>query len=971
MAVESIFIGVLYCDILQADTDAQKEYKRLSLCQDIQAHISNFNTVLQAVGMAKAVKSPHNDTVSLTAQQNYLSSVENLSQQILNMNIEAALVKDFQKRSKQLIPQRIAVEEGKTPDDKSAAYVPFARNVGVVFRDAYKVIRQLHKAMANMEHPPALFGLPPQDLIGIAAIVNILYLLLFAIFIEREISRPISRLAADCEKLKQGIAIETDSLNRSEIGVLQESFRQMSQQIVQNNNRRKGYIAIMQTVQLAILQFVRDRLAKLTLSATLSDKAKARLQKACANIGTLIQLLHSMTDLLGDNESLNTTIQAVQLNTAKLAHDAAASVDSLIQARGIRLELSQANYDLVADPNLIGRVLLNLLSNAIKYSPDGGTVKLSIFPEGGMLRFDIEDEGPGISAAAQSKLFQRFSQVGAADGIQRAGTGLGLVICKEFVEAHGGKIGCNSEAGRGSCFWFLLPTEATPGSLINDKETKAESTRPMKGAPHNSVSKGKSGKKSRSIKTGFVLTLVSFLAIQAVLFLQLHNRFKDSEIRATTLSLQKNQLLEMQELMIQYAYYSRILQIASLERNITVAKDVLVTLRKFSANLARVTAKQEKESKTKELLLEASDANTKLISLLDYGFSNLEETLSQPNVFISKAETVADKTTYALMEANQLESAKFKNSFDWSKQLRADLMTLLLIAGTADLLVIAFGALNGFKTTKRILVLKAKAEDFSQGAALIPSLTGNDELSLLDQRLCKAADAISSAEYQRQELTAIINHDLRTPLSSILGTLELIAQGGLGPLGESDVASIEQSRSELHTLLLQINDLLLLEKIESGSYQMQWSTIDIDELLNESVSRASAAAAEKDVALRVEIKSTPGTKTLKGDKDLLLYLLGAIIKNAIAASPTGASVEVSASASGDRQITISCRDCGTGIKAELLAHIFDRFRFFDGKAINGLGLPLAHRICRLHNGSIQFLSTEPGSTIVEIKLAVA
>jgi len=66
----------------------------------------------------------------------------------------------------------------------------------------------------------------------------------------------------------------------------------------------------------------------------------------------------------------------------------------------------------------------------------------------------VKDRGPGIKEAYQSSLFERFTQVEGGDGKKRPGTGLGLAICKEIVQKHGGKIGVESQPGRGSEFWF-------------------------------------------------------------------------------------------------------------------------------------------------------------------------------------------------------------------------------------------------------------------------------------------------------------------------------------------------------------------------------------------------------------------------------------------------------------------------------------------------------------------------------------
>ena len=114
----------------------------------------------------------------------------------------------------------------------------------------------------------------------------------------------------------------------------------------------------------------------------------------------------------------------------------------------------------VVDRQRVAQVLTNLVANAIKFTPAGGhvVVRVAALPDGG-LRTAVTDDGPGIALADQAKLFQRFSQLDMSSTRAAGGTGLGLSISKALIDAHGGRIGVESEPGRGSTFWFELPLE--------------------------------------------------------------------------------------------------------------------------------------------------------------------------------------------------------------------------------------------------------------------------------------------------------------------------------------------------------------------------------------------------------------------------------------------------------------------------------------------------------------------------------
>jgi signal transduction histidine kinase len=188
---------------------------------------------------------------------------------------------------------------------------------------------------------------------------------------------------------------------------------------------------------------------------TLNEKQAELLYAAREDCERLQAIVDDLLDL--------SRIQAGRIELHARAVSARLLLDETVEShrvqaadREILLDVGALTVDrkVVADPDRIRLVLGNLVENALRHTPAGGHVELRAAPEGETLRFQVSDTGPGIAGEFLPRLFERFYRIpGAPEG----GAGLGLYICKEIVEAHGGRVGVESEVGQGSIFWFTLP----------------------------------------------------------------------------------------------------------------------------------------------------------------------------------------------------------------------------------------------------------------------------------------------------------------------------------------------------------------------------------------------------------------------------------------------------------------------------------------------------------------------------------
>src|SRR5664280_261297 len=149
--------------------------------------------------------------------------------------------------------------------------------------------------------------------------------------------------------------------------------------------------------------------------------------------------------------------------------DAVDVLNPIAKAKNIKIDFSTGDHiNVFADVDMFKAVLRNLVSNAIKFTNPGGTISITAKQMNSNITISVSDNGIGIAPLNLMKLFE-MAKVSTTKGTaEETGTGLGLLLCKEFVEKHGGKIWVESEVGKGSDFKFTLPIYAEQANAINN-----------------------------------------------------------------------------------------------------------------------------------------------------------------------------------------------------------------------------------------------------------------------------------------------------------------------------------------------------------------------------------------------------------------------------------------------------------------------------------------------------------------------
>lgn len=229
-----------------------------------------------------------------------------------------------------------------------------------------------------------------------------------------------------------------------------------------------------------------------------------------------------------------------------------------------------------------------------------------------------------------------------------------------------------------------------------------------------------------------------------------------------------------------------------------------------------------------------------------------------------------------------------------------------------------------------------------------------------------------AVDRMKEEFVSMVSHELRTPLTSIRGSLGLIAGGVTGVLPEKAQHMVDIAVNNADRLIRLINDILDIERMESGRVAMEKSTCDARALVIQAAEIMRNMAEGAAVSLLVHSEST----MILADPDRIVQTLTNLLSNAIKFSPRGSTISIGARLQGN-QALLSVKDQGRGIPAEKLETIFDRFQQVDTsdsreKGGTGLGLAICRSIIQQHDGRIWAESTpgEGSAFFIEIPAEV-
>ncbi|MBX9567516.1 MAG: PAS domain-containing sensor histidine kinase [Candidatus Obscuribacterales bacterium] len=237
---------------------------------------------------------------------------------------------------------------------------------------------------------------------------------------------------------------------------------------------------------------------------------------------------------------------------------------------------------------------------------------------------------------------------------------------------------------------------------------------------------------------------------------------------------------------------------------------------------------------------------------------------------------------------------------------------------------------------------------------------------------CIGEDITTEKEIQRlrAEITAMVSHDLRAPVSALSFFVDNLSSGDYGELNEKGRTQVSRSRQNVSQLLRLINQLLDAEKLESGEIKADVKIVPVSEIIQSAVHLLQNLAEQKNL----EIKVPESESLVHADFDRSVQILSNLLSNAIKFSPENGSIEIRELV-GKEEIRIEVRDQGPGVPVANRGELFQRFKSWAVAGTNapssGLGLYLAKELAELQGGALQFAPAPGNGSIFTLTMKTA
>jgi signal transduction histidine kinase len=322
-----------------------------------------------------------------------------------------------------------------------------------------QIMKLAMQSGSSPEQAQAMFDQYVGRVVLIGAVVGVILGVAAAWWLLRRILRPLERLAVAARKIAAGdLAARVADPPDPELREMADAFNQMAATLERVEQLRRALVedvAHELRTPLTSLQGYTEALADGVIEPT-----PAMLRTVNEEIVRLTHLVEEL-DQLARGERGERAQARAEVDLATIVQRAVAIASPELASRriSVRIEDAEALPRLMAEPDAIGQVVTNLMQNAARYTNDGGEVVIRLRTDGAGVRCEIENTGAEIPPDELPYIWERLYRVDRSRTRTTGGSGIGLAIVRQIVEAHGGQVGAQSAEGR-TRIWFRLPLVA-------------------------------------------------------------------------------------------------------------------------------------------------------------------------------------------------------------------------------------------------------------------------------------------------------------------------------------------------------------------------------------------------------------------------------------------------------------------------------------------------------------------------------
>ncbi len=708
----------------------------------------------------------------------------------------------------------------------------------------------------------------PELLVG-GLLLNLLLTVLLAMAFARNISSRLAKLAKNTQRVSQGLTPLEIGGSKDELNKLDLVIHELSKQL-QEAEKQQSQLAAMLKDRLKIplseaALFLKQLQEK--AGSELSDSGQDWLKISSKNLDRLGLLLD---DLL-QTQNIQKGFIELSFGESRSSEIVKASIEavaSLLAKKDICIEQDLEELVFQADQARLTQVLINLLSNAIKFSPSGSSIRISSISLGGRVEFRVKDSGPGIAKNDKTRIFQRYEQSQRSDASIKGGSGLGLNIAAIILKSHQGEIGVESEPGQGSEFYFRVPI------FKSDQAIQAIQSQAKPLQLETSMQAGESSKAPlqslRIWHKGLIVVAVP-LFFQIFFVLLLSNMLARAE-RETAVELHALQISSTANALFREAVTLSTTAggVAIRENNDRDSYSYGVTLEYILEDLCELfelTKSDRNEREKASAIFHSSEkvlASTAKLMLAQMPTSSLTAMIEfKQNV--KSVESGLDGLAQSIARLLAKEQKIAEESPAKRARSKADIDFLIIEILTLSVLLSVLLALffsNSISNKLKVLIQNTLL--FAESKNLLPALEGDDELSQFDREFRLMAARLQENKQFKQDLLAIVSHELRTPLTSVFGALTMIQQGVYGQVSKPTNEIVQQAYQRILQVILLVNDLLDIEKLEAEKYPIEIRKVEI----LDTVEQALSSARETFPELNLNIKGMQYSSELETDEIL-------------------------------------------------------------------------------------------------------